>query len=311
MDIDLTGRGGGGGAPPPGGGYRPVPGRKPASPLRILLSLLGSVVMLPVFALGFAGAPSCMGFEEPTLRIIEACPPAAAALGTPVSRSWIGMSCGNAEENGAFGNASWSFPVSGPNGSGSVSVVAMRSGGPWVVRTAMVETSAGTFEAVSCAAGAGVSAAGAAMGGAPPGAPMPPAGLPPAPGAPAPPSPMLGGGLPGFGAGAPLHLSATVSTVVGAAPAAMGEACTIDVAPAGLGAPCRVDVTCGGRPIYGGAAPGHATCLPGGRGGTIVADASSADGDPMLTVTSESGTGTMTSTGASTWVVTFSFPPAP
>lgn len=307
MDIDLTG--GRGGAPPGPYGVPPPAPRPPRSPLRILLSLVGSVATLPVFVVLFAGAPSCMGFEEPTLRIIEACPPAAAALGTPVSRSWLGASCGSARESGAFGNASWTFPVSGPSGSGSVRVLAERRGGPWIVRSAMVETSAGAFEAVSCAGGA---MAGRAAG-LPSVVTSAPAAPPPiAPPVFAPPPGMAGagGGVSGLLGGAPLHLAATVESVVGAAPAAMGEACDIDVLPAGLGAPCRVDVRCGGRPIYGGGAP-HALCLPGSRGGTTVADVSSADGDPMLTVTSESGQATLTSMGASTWVLTLRFPPTP
>jgi hypothetical protein len=166
----------------------------------------------------------------------------------------------------------------------------------------MVETSTGTFEAASCAMGA--------VGGGPSPYPTIPMTTP----TPAPPpvsTAPLGGlaGIPGLGPSAPLHLAATVGSVTGGAPAASGEACTIDIAPMGMGAPCRVDVACGGRSIYGGS---NALCLPGGHGGTSAIDASSADGDPILTITSESGVGTVTSTvGAATWVVTLSFPPTP
>jgi hypothetical protein len=94
-----------------------------------------------------------MGFEDPTLRAIEACPAAAAALGPPISRSYLGWSCGNAETEGSFGNASWTFPVTGSNGSGSVDVVAEMRGGPWRILSATVETSSGTWEVVHCSGG--------------------------------------------------------------------------------------------------------------------------------------------------------------
>jgi len=112
--------------------------------------------MWPLFFVLFSGAPACMGFEEPTLRTLEACPQVVAALGTPIHRTWMGMSCGNAETSDAFGNASWSFPVEGPNGRGSVDVVAERRGGPWMIYSANVETGAGTYEAVSCSGTGGV-----------------------------------------------------------------------------------------------------------------------------------------------------------
>jgi hypothetical protein len=124
-----------------------------ANPLRKALIGLGGFLMWPLFFVLFSGAPACMGFEEPTLRTMEACPEVVAALGTPIHRSWMGMSCGNAESSDSFGQASWSFPVEGPNGSGSVDVVAERRGGPWMIYSANVETSAGTYEAVACSGG--------------------------------------------------------------------------------------------------------------------------------------------------------------
>lgn len=256
--------------------------------------------MLPIFFLVFSGTPSCMGFEDPTLAVVNACPAATAALGAPITRSWVGVSCGNAETEDAFGHASWRFPVSGPNGSGVVNVVTSRSGGPWIVHSATVDTSAGSFEAVSCAAGAGI-------GGPSPYIPIP--STPTRPPTPPPASPGFPAiGIPGLTGGAPVHIAATVGTTSPGAPATAGEACTIDIVPAGLAQPCRVDVVCAGRSIYGST---NAMCVPGSRGGSTATDGSSTDGDPVLTVVSESGTGMMSSSSGPIWTLTFTFPPTP
>lgn len=118
-----------------------------------LLGILGGLLVWPVLFVAFTGAPACMGFEDPTLRAIESCPRAAELLGTPVTRSWLGMSCGNAETSDDTGNASWTFPVAGPRGSGSVEVYATRRGGPWVVHRATLEASGTTVDVTSCTEG--------------------------------------------------------------------------------------------------------------------------------------------------------------
>lgn len=274
MDVDLTGGAQpGGGAASSGGsggsGGGPTPGRKKRS----FLSMAIGMLMWPLFFLGFGSAPSCMGFEEPTLRAIEGCPPAAAALGTPVTRSFFGLSCGNAETNDAFGNASWSFPVSGPNGSGSVDVVAEMRGGPWRVLRATVETGAGTWEVVSCSGGGGSFTV------------------------------------------VPTRLSATVTTVIGAAPAATGAACTIDIAPGDGPFPCRVVVACGGQTLYGvTSSTGFMQCRPDARGALTANDTSASpdDNDPMFDLRVGDGQATLTDAGPTgTWVMTMSFAPPP
>lgn len=146
MDVDLTG-GSGTGSPAPSG---TAPAKR-----RPLFAILASFVMWPFFIGLWAFLPAMCGFEEPMLRAIEACPAAAAALGTPVTRSYLGMSCGNAEIEDSNGNASWSFPVAGPNGSGTVDMTARMRGGPWEVMSATLETSTGTWDVVNCVGGGG------------------------------------------------------------------------------------------------------------------------------------------------------------
>lgn len=111
------------------------------------------LLIWPLVIFAFTGAPACMGFEEPTLRVIEQCPAAIEVLGSPVTRSWLGCSCGNAETSDSFGQASWTFPIAGPRGSGTVDVVAERRGGPWRILSATVEAGGRTIDAVRCTGG--------------------------------------------------------------------------------------------------------------------------------------------------------------
>lgn len=125
--------------------------------LRRLAAMGLGFLFWPFFFFIFSGAPACMGFEEPTLSAIEGCPLAVEQLGTPVARSWMGMSCGNAETSDDFGNASWSFPVAGPRGSGSVDVVAEKRGGPWRLLSLQLDVNGRTIDVLSCSGGGPVS----------------------------------------------------------------------------------------------------------------------------------------------------------
>ena len=97
-----------------------------------------------------------MGFEDPALRAIEQCPAAASLVGTPVRRSWLGLSCGNAETADDNGYADWQFPVSGPQGRGSVSVVAEEHGGTWQLISGSLEAAGRTIDIVQCIEGEAV-----------------------------------------------------------------------------------------------------------------------------------------------------------
>lgn len=261
-----------------------------SSPLRKLLLGLGGFAFWPVFFVLFSGAPACMGFEEPTLATLSACPEVTTALGTPLRRSWMGMSCGNAETSDSFGQASWHFPVAGPSGSGSVDVVAERRGGPWVLYQANVEIDGRTIDALACARGAGM--------------PMP--GVPGMAGLPAPP--------PGMG---PMTveartIAATVTTAAGTAPTSAGQPCEIRLSPGAGPFNCRAEIACGGVSLYGGSSTGgYLQCTRDAGGHLLAMDAenSTTSGDPMLTLTTGAGIGVLTDAGASgTWVVTLSYP---
>jgi hypothetical protein len=123
------------------------------SPFRRMLGLFGGVALWPVILVALGGAPACLGFEDVTLASIEACPAAVELLGAPVSRSWLGLSCGSAETEDDSGHASWDFPVAGPRGRGSVSVVAQESGGTWRLISGSLESGDTTIDLLTCTAG--------------------------------------------------------------------------------------------------------------------------------------------------------------
>ncbi len=126
---------------------------EPRSPARRVLGIVAGVAVWPALMIGFGFAPRCMGFEDVTLRAIERCPLAVERLGTPVRESWLGLSCGNAETEGSFGHASWDFPVAGPRGRGSVSVIVEQRGGPWRLLSGSLETGDDVIDLVSCSLG--------------------------------------------------------------------------------------------------------------------------------------------------------------
>ena len=63
------------------------------------------------------------------LSTVQNNPQAQAVLGTPIEDGFFFT--GSIETSGASGSASFAMPVSGPDGSGSVQVSAVRSAGTW------------------------------------------------------------------------------------------------------------------------------------------------------------------------------------
>ena len=59
-------------------------------------------------------------------------------LGTPIEEGWFVL--GNIEVNNNSGNADLQIPISGPKGSGTISVVATKIGGKWEYSWMQVES---------------------------------------------------------------------------------------------------------------------------------------------------------------------------
>jgi len=77
--------------------------------------------------------------SEPYKRAMEMAqgdPRVAAALGEPVEASRVLV--GNIEETGETGHAELSIPLCGPKGRGTLSVVANKSRGRWIIEEAVL-----------------------------------------------------------------------------------------------------------------------------------------------------------------------------
>lgn len=222
-------------------------GRAPTqSPLARIARVAMGAAFLPVLVVGFSFAPACMGFGDPALRLVNECPAATAALGAPIAQSWMGLSCGNAETEDDDGRASWSMPVAGPNGRGTLDIAAVERGGRWDFGRLVLTAAGRTIDVVSCAAGG----SGVVM------------------------------------AVTHREVTGTVGTVVGQPGVATGAACTITIDPAPEGGVqnCHVLVACGGTTLYGAGTGGFGQCTTDASGALRMEDGrpTSDDHDPML-----------------------------
>jgi hypothetical protein len=220
-------------------------GRAPVtSPFRRLTSVLLGVLGLPF---GFAISsiiPSCMGFGDPALVIANQCTAATSVLGTPITQSFVGISCGNAETEDDDGNASWSFPVSGPRGRGTLDVQGIERSGRWQFGSLVLNAGGRSIDLVACASG----------------------------------------GTGDLVAVTHREQHGTVSMIVGEPGVATGAACIVTVDPSDGAQSCRVSVVCGERTLYGGGTQGYGHCAMDAAGAISMRDGnpSSVDGDPMI-----------------------------
>jgi hypothetical protein len=100
----------------------------PAIGLGTILSCLACIGMFVVLIFG------TMKSSEPyqdALAILRSNSAAEQALGTPIRDGWYVT--GSIGVSGSSGHAEFSFPVSGPKGSGTVTLIARRYGGRWTL----------------------------------------------------------------------------------------------------------------------------------------------------------------------------------
>jgi len=240
------------------------------SPLRRVASAVGGLGFVPVFVLAFGYAPSCMGFGGPALAHVNACPRAVALLGAPIAQPWIGLSCGNAETEDDDGEASWSMPVSGPSGRGTLDIRAIERGGQWQFGVLTLSAAGHEIDVLACEAGGTGDVA-----------------------------PITHRTLAG-----------TVTTIVGEPGVSSGQACTIAIDPAEGAQNCRVVIVCGARTLYGEGSGGYGHCGVDASGAVTMRDGnpSATDHDPMVDLRASEVV--VTDQGrAGTWVATVSLSP--
>lgn len=87
------------------------------------------VVLVAVLGGGVVYLFRSSGIQEEVLGRVRADPEAVAALGEPIEAGWLIQGSIHLSDDG--GEADFSLPVSGPDGSGRVYVVAQRRAGEW------------------------------------------------------------------------------------------------------------------------------------------------------------------------------------
>lgn len=115
-------------APPPQGWWSRnwkwfVPTGCCLTPL-VLGGAFGAFVILVVF-----GAMKQTDVYKTAVARAKADQRVTAALGTPIEEGWY--LSGNTNVSGGSGDADLTIPISGPNGKGTIYVVATKSGGEW------------------------------------------------------------------------------------------------------------------------------------------------------------------------------------
>lgn len=257
----------------------PMPGderneRPPPSPLGRALRMLGGVIAAPIAVLALGSAPSCMGFGPPALALVGQCETATSALGAPVTQSYVGLSCGNAETEDDDGRASWRMPVAGPRSSGVLELDANEVSGTWTFGHLVLTPSGGApIDILACAAGGTGLAANVVH----------------------------------------QERRGTVASALGPAPASVGASCRVVIDPVTEGAPtCRVVVTCADQTLYGEGSGGYGHCTTDASGALVMRDVSSSavDRDPMLDLSLGASSVTVSDQGsAGLWALTIMLTP--
>jgi len=156
-------------------------------------------------------APSCNGFEDDTVRLVNACPQATKVLGGTVERRKYGLQTGSSSRKRSGGNqwAKQDVLVRGPSGDGVVSVDAMYHSGVWTIRTALLHAGGEAIEVTRCGTQT--------------------------------PARLVG----------TRRFSGRVTGRTGAAPVGDADLCELSVESKNDGELCRAVITCAGKAVYG------------------------------------------------------------
>jgi hypothetical protein len=144
---------GGFGAPAQGGFGVPVyptPAAPPARSRPRGLMAFGCMPFLTMLPMIFLFSPrACSSMDDShqvALDALRNCPRAHAALGDDIDAAWFGLHTGESSTGGGFGNASWSFAVTGSRGRGDFWYNAQMQGGEWRIVNASLEVDGETIQ---------------------------------------------------------------------------------------------------------------------------------------------------------------------
>jgi hypothetical protein len=112
------------------------------------------VLFFVIFAFGTpllgVGAGACMGYYPGVIHRMEKCNLASEMLGGDIGVSPVGLSCGSAKTEGAYGRATWRLPVSGSKDSGTFRFFLERRGGAWVMISGILSVGGKDLDVVGC-----------------------------------------------------------------------------------------------------------------------------------------------------------------
>ena len=104
--------------------------------------------------IGAVGAYIAMGslkseVHDSAMALLRECPAAQETLGDDIKLR-VGMFSGSSNSNGAYGRATWQYPVQGSSAQGMYNWAAQREGGPWVFDTAFLSVGDITVDLRTC-----------------------------------------------------------------------------------------------------------------------------------------------------------------
>lgn len=120
---------------------------------------LGFLRWIALIGVPFFVIPNCIsaliGHERAALEWLGECPQVTARMGTPITKNYLGWSCGSAETSGGSGDASWTLAVKGPVTTGSFRFYAEKHAGRWQLTKGSIHVDGETIDVLACLQQAG------------------------------------------------------------------------------------------------------------------------------------------------------------
>jgi hypothetical protein len=113
------------------------------------IGLLGAVCLIGTPLCG-VGAGKFMGYYPGVIHKVEKCRLAGEMLGSEIGVAPVGLSCGSAKTEGAYGRVTWKFPVRGSKDSGVLRFFLERRGGEWVMVSGLLSAGGKDLDVVGC-----------------------------------------------------------------------------------------------------------------------------------------------------------------
>lgn len=121
------------------------------------IKMLFGLAICLLFVVCLVGTPLCgigagrfMGYYPGVLQRIQKCQLTGEMLGSDIGVAPIGLSCGSAKTEGAYGRVTWKLPVRGSKDSGVLRFFLERRGGEWVMVSGLLSAGGKDLDVVGC-----------------------------------------------------------------------------------------------------------------------------------------------------------------